>query len=53
MNEEVRLSLDIHECHVWSDIWKGYSWWKNLSEEACVILENMMPGLTVRFDMGW
>ena len=53
MNEEVQLTLDIHERHhVWSDIGKDYSWWKNLSEEARVIPENM-PRLTVSFDMGW
>ena len=52
MNEEMHLTLGIHECHVWSDIGKDYSWWKNLSEEARVIPENM-PRLTVSFDMGW
>ena len=53
MNEEVRLTLDVHEHHVcWSDIGKDYSWWKNLSEEARVIPENI-PRLTVSFDMGW
>jgi len=52
MNEEVCLTLDVHEHHVWSDIGKDYSWWKNLSEEAHVIPENM-PRLTVSFDMGW
>ncbi len=42
MNEEVRLTLDIHERHhVWSDIGKDYSWWKNLSKEVRVIPENM------------
>ena len=42
MNEEVQLTLDIHERHhVWSDIGKDYSWWKNLSKEARVIPENM------------
>ena len=41
MNEEMHLTLGIHECHVWSDIGKDYSWWKNNSEESHVILENM------------
>ena len=52
MNEEVPLTLDVHEHHVWSDIGKDYSWWKNLSEEARMIPENMLR-LTVSFDMGW
>ena len=26
MNEEVCLTLDVHECHVWTDIRKDYSW---------------------------
>ena len=52
MNEKEILNLDVHERHVWSGIGKDYSWWKNLSEEARVIPENM-PRLTVSFDMGW
>jgi hypothetical protein len=52
MNKEVRLTLDVHERHVWTNIGKVYSWWENLSKEACVILENK-PRLTISFDMGW
>ena len=53
MNEEVRLTLDVRERHVWSDIGKDYSWWKNISEESHVIPENMPRLVTVSFDMGW
>ena len=33
MNEEVQLTLDVHERHVWSDIGKDYSLWKLLNKK--------------------
>ena len=53
MNEEVRLTLDAHECHAWSNIRKNTLGEIILAKQHNDMIPENIPRLTVSFDMDW
>ncbi len=50
--EEIYLTLIVHEQGDWADIGRDFQWWKCLTGTDRLSVLNM-PQLTVSYDMGW